>query len=150
LIEAAKANTNPVCGCIGRSMKVSKEDMVALWAAVKRYVRTDHAAEWREWERRLTVIEQRLRDIPSVTTERVVPPIANHVPHLLVFWDEARVRISREQMTRQLAQGDPAIALGRVRGTGDRGLLVSVFVLQPGEVEIVADRLRDLLRQATA
>src|SRR5262249_34982979 len=40
LIEAAKRNSNPHCGTIGRMMKVSKEDMIALLAAVERYVRT--------------------------------------------------------------------------------------------------------------
>src|SRR6202011_2375387 len=50
LIEAAKLNTNPHCGTIGRMMKVGKEDMVALLAAVERYVRIDHQAERREWE----------------------------------------------------------------------------------------------------
>jgi L-seryl-tRNA(Ser) seleniumtransferase len=148
LIEAAKANTNPVCGCIGRGLKVSKEDMIALLAAVERYVHTDHAAECREWERRIDVIEQTVRAIDTVTAERVVPPIANHVPHVLLFWDEARVRITREQVTKHLAQGDPPIVLGRVGGTGDRGLLVSVFVLQPDEVEVVATRIRDVLRAA--
>src|SRR5438477_7570845 len=38
LVEAARLNTNPHCGTIGRMMKVSKEDMVALLAAVERYV----------------------------------------------------------------------------------------------------------------
>src|SRR5262249_8970932 len=51
LIEAAKKNANPHCGTIGRMMKVGKEDMVALLAAVERYLRIDHKAEWREWER---------------------------------------------------------------------------------------------------
>ena len=69
-------------------MKVSKEDMVALWAAVDRYVHLDHEAERREWERRLAVIEEAVAGIPTLTLERFVPPIANHVPHLLVFWDE--------------------------------------------------------------
>jgi uncharacterized pyridoxal phosphate-dependent enzyme len=148
-IEAAKANANPVCGCLGRSLKVSKEDMVALLAAIERYVTLDHAAEWREWERRLDVIEHALRDVPTVTTEHIVPPIANHVPHVLIFWDESRVKITREQVTARLAEGNPSIALGRVRGTGDKGLLVSVFVLLPGEDEIVAARLREVLNGAT-
>src|SRR5262249_32627128 len=81
LIEAAKLNTNPHCGVIGRMMKVGKEDMIALLAAVERYVRIDHQAEWREWERRLGVIEKALKDIPTLQCERIVPPIANHVPH---------------------------------------------------------------------
>ncbi len=148
LIEAARKNTSPVCGCIGRGLKVGKEDMIALLAAVERYVRTDHAAEWREWERRIGVIESALRDVPTLKTERVVPPIANHVPHLLSFWDESVVKITREQVTKQLAAGDPSIALGRVGGTGDRGLLVSAFMLQPDEVEVVAARLGGVLKQA--
>ena len=149
LIEAAKLNTNPHCGCIGRMMKVSKEDMVALLAAVERYVKADHKAEWREWERRLGVIEEALKDIPTLQCERIVPPIANRVPHLLLTWDERRVRLTRERLTKELAGGDPPIALGRVRGTGDKGVLISVFMLQDGEDRIVAERLRAVLKKAS-
>ncbi len=150
LIEAAKLNTNPYCGTIGRMMKVSKEDMIALLAAVERYVRIDHKAEWAEWERRLGVVEQALLDIPSLKSERMVPPIANPVPHLLLTWDEQRLKLTREQLARQLADGDPSIQIGRVRGTGDAGVLISVFMLQQGEDHIVADRLRALFRRARA
>jgi L-seryl-tRNA(Ser) seleniumtransferase len=148
LIEAAKRNTNPHCGTIGRMMKVSKEDMIALLAAVERYMRIDHQAEWREWERRLDVIEKALNGIPTLHCERLVPPIANHVPHLLLTWDERLVKLTREQMTRALADGDPPIQIGRVRGTGDKGVLISVFMLQDGEDRLVAERLRTILHKA--
>ncbi len=147
-IEAAKANANPHCGTIGRMMKVGKEDMVALLAAVERYVRLDHKAEWREWERRIGVIEKALADVPTLQCERVVPPIANPVPHLVLSWDEKRVKATREQVTRQLAEGDPPILIGRVHGTGDKGILISVFVLQDGEERVVAERLRGILAKA--
>jgi L-seryl-tRNA(Ser) seleniumtransferase len=150
LIEAAKLNTNPHCGTIGRMMKVSKEDMVALLAAVERFVRLDHRAEQREWERRLGVLEQAVRGIPTVACERVVPAIANHFPHLQITWDERRLRLTRERLTRELMEGDPPIQLGRVGGTGDRGVLFSVFTLQPGEERVVADRLRALLGRRLA
>jgi D-glucosaminate-6-phosphate ammonia-lyase len=145
LIEAAKLNTNPYCGVIGRMMKVSKEDMVALLAAVERYLKIDHKTEWHEWERRLGVIEKAVSGIPTLECERLVPPIANCVPHLLLTWDERRVKLTREQLTKELAAGDPPIAIGRVRGTGDKGVLISVFMLQEGEERIVADRLREVL-----
>jgi L-seryl-tRNA(Ser) seleniumtransferase len=150
LIEAAKRNTNPHCGTIGRMMKVSKEDMIALLAAVERYVRTDHQAERREWERRLGVIEQALKDLPTVVCERIVPPVANRVPHLIISWDEGRSKLTRERLTKGLADGDPPIQIGRVSGTGDKGILVSVFVLQEGEDQVVADRLRGILSKALA
>jgi uncharacterized pyridoxal phosphate-dependent enzyme len=147
LIEAAKLNTSPHCGNIGRGMKVSKEDMVAMWAAVQRYVNLDHDAEQREWERRIGVIEQALADLPTVQIKRIVPPVANRVPHLLIFWDEQRLKLSPAQMKQQLADGKPSIATARVHGTGDEGFLVSVFMLQPGEDELVAARLREILKQ---
>jgi L-seryl-tRNA(Ser) seleniumtransferase len=146
LIEAAKKNTNPHCGTIGRMMKVGKEDMIALWAAVERYVHLDHLAEWRTYDRMLGVIEQALADIPTLSCERVVPPIANHVPHLIVAWDEKRLSLTREQLTHDLAAGDPSIQLGRVSGTGDKGVLLSVLTLQDGEEAIVAQRLRTILK----
>jgi hypothetical protein len=45
---------------------------------------------------------------------------------------------------------DPPIQIGRVHGTGDRGVLISVLTLQPGEERIVADRLRAILTGPTA
>jgi len=149
LIDAAKRNTNPNCGTIGRGLKVGKEDMIAQLAAVERYVRTDHKAEWREWERRITVIEDALKGIPTLQTERVVPPIANHVPHLVLTWDEKKANLTPAQLTKELADGEPPIIIGRVHGTGEKGALISVFTLQEGEDRIVAERLRSILKKAT-
>jgi L-seryl-tRNA(Ser) seleniumtransferase len=147
LIAAAKLNTNPHCGTIGRMMKVSKEDMVACLAAVERFVRLDHKAEEREWQGRIGVIEEALKDIPTLQAERIVPAIANHVPHLLLTWDEKRLKLTPAQVTKELAAGDPPIVVGRVNGTGDKGLLISVFVLGEGEERVVAERLQAILKK---
>jgi len=148
LIDAAKMNTNPHCGTIGRMMKVGKEDLVALLVAVERFVKLDHTAEWKELERRLGAIESSVKQIPTIECERIVPPIANHVPHVQIIWDEKRVKISREEVTRALSQGEPPIRIGRVAGTGDKGILISVLTLQEGEDRVVADRLAEILRKA--
>jgi L-seryl-tRNA(Ser) seleniumtransferase len=145
LIDAAKLNTSPNCGTIGRSLKVSKEDIVAMWAAVERFMRIDLDAEDREWRRRIETIAAAVRAIPTVKAETIVPPIANCVPHLLLHWDEARLKLTPEQMKSKLAAGKPSIATARVHGTGDTGFLLSVFMLQPGEEQIVAERVRAIL-----
>jgi D-glucosaminate-6-phosphate ammonia-lyase len=147
LIEAASRNANPHCGTIGRAMKVGKEDMIALLAAVERFVRLDHDAERREFERRIGVIETALAGIATVECERIVPVIANEVPHLIVAWDEARVGVTKARVTRALMDGDPPIQIGRVSGTGDRGILISVLTLQAGEERVIGERLRGLLRR---
>lgn len=148
LIAAARLNTAPHCNNIGRGMKVSKEDMVAMWAAVKRFVSLDHAAEDVEWKRRIRVIAKSVERIPTVRTQTVVPPVANHVPHLLVEWDEQRLKLTPATLKQRLADGSPPILTARVHGTGSRGFLVSVFMLEPGEEKIVAERLADVLGQA--
>jgi L-seryl-tRNA(Ser) seleniumtransferase len=147
LISAAKCNTAPHCGTIGRGMKVSKEDMVAMWAAVERYLRIDPDAELREWEQRLATIEGALQGLP-LTARRIVPPIANHVPHLLLLWDENRLPITAAQLKQELVHGEPSIATARVHGTGSEGFLVSVFMLEPGEDQIVGSRLKQVFQAA--
>ncbi len=148
LIDAAKMNANPNCGTIGRALKVGKEDMVALLAAVERFVRLDPAAERKEYERRIAVIEKAVKAVPTVACERIVPEIANRVPHLQIAWDESKVKITREAVTRDLAAGDPSIRIGRVSGTGDKGILFAVHTLQEGEAEIVAARVAEVLEKA--
>ncbi len=148
LIDAAKLNANPHCGTIGRMMKVGKEDMIALLAAVERFVKMDHQAERREHERKIGVIEKQLAGIATVTTERIVPAISNVVPHLIVEWNEAQLKVTREQVKRELATGDPPIRIDRVSGTGTKGILIAVLTLQAGEEQTVAERLSAILRQA--
>jgi len=73
LIHAARLHTAPHSDTIGRGLKVSKEEMVAMMVAVELYLERDHLAEWREWERRVDVIRESLASVPGVTTERFIP-----------------------------------------------------------------------------
>jgi hypothetical protein len=70
------------------------------------------------------------------------------VPHLILDWDPKRVRMTRERLTKELAKGEPPIQIGRVSGTGDKGVLISVLTLQDGEERVVAERLRAILLKA--
>jgi len=46
------------------------------------------------------------------------------------------------------SRGDPPIQIGRVRGRGEKGILLAVFMLQQGEDRSVADRLGAILKKA--
>ena len=35
---------------IGRGMKVNKEEIIGMYAALDHYMQYDHDAEWKEWE----------------------------------------------------------------------------------------------------
>ncbi len=143
LIEAARLNTCPHADTIGRGMKVNKEELLAMLVAVERYLSLDHEKEWRELERRAQTIVKAVSNIPTVQTEIVVPEIANHVPHVHIRWDAARLGLTPAEAKRRLREGDPSI---EVTPSSDDVLVVNPWMLEPGETEIVARRLREVLR----
>jgi len=143
LIQAARLNTSPYSDSVSRGMKVNKEEMVGMLVALELYVKKDHDAEWKEWERRIRTISDSLRDLPTVQTETFVPPIANHVPHLRIKWDLAKMP-SPLDIQKKLREGEPSIEASP--NTNKDELVLGVWMLQPGEAEIVARRVRALLK----
>ena len=145
LIQAARLNTSPNSDTIGRGMKVNKEELLAMLAAVELYVKRDHQADWREWEKRVKLIQDYVTSVRGVKAEMYVPPIANHVPHLRIEWDQSVVKIKPADVAGRLREGEPSIEV--VPGARE-SLSVGVWMLQPGEDKIVARRLREVLRAA--
>ena len=153
LVTCARAHGR-LWGGIGRAMKVGKEEVAGLLAAVDRFVNLDHQAERELLESRVEMIERILSDVDGVRTVAHVPEIANHVPHLSVEWDVEKIGLSSHEVSRQLLKGNPAIAVGGYmprsgfeEGPSLTGVTVSVWMLQSEEPEIVGQRLREILMQ---
>jgi L-seryl-tRNA(Ser) seleniumtransferase len=140
LIEAAVPAMSPYAG-IGRGMKVGKEEMVGLLAAVERYLKVDQDAESRELDSRVQYMIGRLSKIRGLNAERYLPPIANHVPHLRLTWEKDAFALDASEVVRRLMEGNPPIAISR---RGDRLLHVSVWMMRPGEHQIVTRRLEEV------
>jgi D-glucosaminate-6-phosphate ammonia-lyase len=140
LVEASMPAMSPFGG-IGRGMKVGKEELCGLLAAVERYLKVDHAAEFRELETRVASIRTALKGISGVQTDRHVPAIANEVPHVTIQWDESVRGLSSQQVTERLLAGDPPI---HVQRPGKGQLLISVWMMRGDEHKIVGRRLREI------
>ena len=138
LIDAARIHAAPN-GNIGRGMKVGKEEMIGVLAALERYLRVDHDAERRELEERAAHVLGVLAKVSGVKAEKHVPEIANNVPHVRIDWEGKR---TAREVVKQLAEGDPSIA---VSARGERGLMVSMWTLRGDEHKIVARRLKEVL-----
>jgi len=143
LIEAAALNNNPNADSVARTNKVGKEEIVALWAAVRRFVRLDHAAVWQEWERRVQTVVDLVTAVAGVRTEKFVPPLANHSPHLRITWDAVKTMPPAE-VVRRLREGEPRIEVRPIIGDG---LEISVWMLEPGEERVVGEHIRDILKK---
>jgi L-seryl-tRNA(Ser) seleniumtransferase len=143
LIEAARLNDSPNSDSIGRGLKVNKEELLGMTVAVETFVKLDHQAEWREWERRAKTVADSVGPLRSVKTETFVPEIANSVPHLRITWDRSAIKISPDEAITKLREGEPSIEL---RPGAKDCLEVAVWMLQPGEAQVVAKRIREVLK----
>ncbi len=147
LVAAARLNAPPRSITIGRGMKVNKEEIIAMYAAIEKYVNGDHDREWKDWEKRVGVIESAARKIAGVTTAVTVPPVANHTPSLNIAWDINKVKISREELQAKLRSGNPSI---EVMGGRETSINLTVFMLKPGQDKIVAARIQEELKKASS
>src|SRR5437660_10376330 len=160
LIDAAQLNNSPYSNTIGRGMKVGKEEIVGLVAAVDWFLSQDDAAMEAEYRARAERIAGHLKNISTVQTQIFIPAVAaNHVPHLLITYDQNRVKITGAEVMQKMREGKPRIELNPSTGGapasaglpgGANTIVVGVWMMQPGEDLIVAKRLREVLQTATA
>ena len=143
LIAAARLNAPPNGNTIGRGMKVNKEEMVGVLAALDLYLAKDHAAERRDFDARAEAIRAGAAAVPGVKAEIFVPEVANHVPHVRIAWDSSAVAMSANDAVNRLRAGEPSIGTR----AEDNALVIGVWMMRAGEEKIVARRLREVLEQ---
>ena len=136
---------------------MAKEEVVGLVAAVDWFLRQDDAALEAEFQKRADLIAAGVKTLPTVDARTFIPPVANHVPHLLITYDQKRIAIAATDVAKKLRQGTPRIELNPGTGGapasaglpgGANTIIVGVWMLQPGEDAIVAERLHEVLQGA--
>jgi len=145
-IANAMLNNSPHEDTLGRSQKVGKEEIVGMVKALECFLAEDHAALSKEWWRRLDSVSAEITRVAGVTTSFHVPDIANHVPHMGIFWDPRKVSLAPRDAANLLRKGNPSIVVG----SSESGLEVCSFMLQPGEEKIIAAQLVQLFKSHAA
>jgi L-seryl-tRNA(Ser) seleniumtransferase len=158
LIEAAGWSNSPHDETVGRGMKVAKEQIIGMVAAVDWLLAQNEEGMQKEFHARAERIAGLLKDIPGLRHEVIVPAVANAVPHLVLRYDSGRVKKTPLEVSQILREGTPAIELNPSTGRkpasaglpgGEDTIVVGVWMLQPGEDRIVGQRLRDVLLKAS-
>jgi D-glucosaminate-6-phosphate ammonia-lyase len=138
----------------GRDNKVGREETLGMLAAVEAWVKRDHDAEWRTWLSYLDKIAKRMSTIEGVTTAVREPTgLSNRSPSLMISWDPAKLHITDEEVAEDLARNKPRIAIGAGGGgrgrmeadSGGSSISVTAWMMQPGDDQIVADRIYGVL-----
>ncbi len=151
LLQAALLNSAPNGDSIGRGCKATKETILGMLVAVEMYLKRDEEAEAKEWDRRTKLLADSVRDIQALDVEIFIPPIANHVPHLKLTWNQEDLGLSADCIRQQLRDGNvsiEAIPIYSYEPSGYREeIRFGVWMMLPGEAEIVAQRLREIFRK---
>jgi len=128
---------------IGRGMKVGKEELCGLLAAVRWYLAQDETAEAAFWERSVAEVLQAFEDHPHVRASRAWPSEAGQpVARAALELDERALGRTRDEILALLRTGDPAIDLGEGPGSV---IYVNPQTLEEGETALIVRRLREVL-----
>ena len=158
LVQAAWVHSAPHHG-YARAMKVGREEMIGMLAAVENWVKRDHAAEWRLWIQRCEYIAERLSRIPGVTTSvqrDPGPSLSNRSPSVRIRWSASQLGITGAQVSDLLDKGEPRIAVGGGGGgggggrqgqdaQGDTGISITAAMMSNGDEKLVAERILQVL-----
>lgn len=133
IVEAMRGIGSPNAG-FARAMKVSKENMVGLLAAAKRYIGLDHEAKRDRDERVVAEWRASFETVPGVRGERVFPnEAAQPLPRLRLILDAEKLRVNGEALAQRLLEGEQSIS---VSATTD-GIYLNPWLLSDDEAEIV-------------
>lgn len=150
LLQAAWANSAPH-HAFGRSLKVGKEEIMGMLAAVEMWVKRDHDAEWKMWKGWLDQIATQVKKVDGVTAVIAQPRegLSNRTPQLNIKWDGAKLGITGTEVHKLLTDTEPRIILASGNGSRPENMASSVsvvaYMMMPGDVKVVADRLYNVL-----
>ncbi len=122
----------------GRPMKLDKQEVVGVVAAVERWLTINHEDRLLGYEERLSRIEDELESAPGVETA------IEHVPQyyratLNVAFDNETTGKSAQDIADELGAGSPRIWVSVV---DDQTITVTSHALNEGEELVVAERIR--------
>jgi seryl-tRNA(Sec) selenium transferase len=132
----------------GRDNKVGKEEMLGMLAAVEAWISRDHEAEWKRWLSWLDLISKRMLTIKGIETKVTQPEgLSNHAPVLHVQWNPDELNITGEEVAEEVARNKTRIAIGSRTRDDWTSINITPNQMQPGNAEVVAERLHGILSQ---
>jgi L-seryl-tRNA(Ser) seleniumtransferase len=140
LLDAVRANASPLQR-FARAMKVGKEEICGLVAAVERYVALDHDAVAVEWEATVESWRVGLDTVRGVEARRLALNEAGQpVVRLELTIDSAVAGTTAREVIDRLWLGDPRVAV--LPGSNER-IFVTPDTLSAGEAVTVLERLHE-------
>ena len=147
LIEAATLNHSPNTG-VGRGMKVGKEEIVGLVAAMELYLSRDRELVHEVWNRRVRYLVNELQGVPGLRAEhRSAADGHDHgFLEVLLTWDPQVIPLTGQQLTAKLKSGEPRMVYYPEYG-GEHSGVLQTRSMKDGEEIIAARRLKQVFAE---
>ncbi|MBT3996556.1 MAG: aminotransferase class V-fold PLP-dependent enzyme [Chloroflexi bacterium] len=142
LIDAAIAN-GPPNHSIGRPQKVTREEMVGLYTALKLFMEQDDVALMASYRTMIEPAYEVLQGLDGVRVSIEHDPIKHHVPTVVVRLNSESNGVDPQKLLGDLLEGDPRVFVTYDRG--DDSVAINPINLRDGQAEVVAARLLELL-----
>jgi D-glucosaminate-6-phosphate ammonia-lyase len=144
LIAAALLNATPNADAVGRGMKVSKEELLGMLAAVEFSQQYDYSVENVRETALVDLIAEKLSVFPGLTSQVSFPTTEGGRPHLQIFWDKSDIPVSIDEARQALQDGEPSIRTPYLE-LSDGQLEVGTAMLKDHEVDVVVRRIGEVL-----
>lgn len=143
IIEACRSN-GPPNHSLGRPMKVGKEELLGILAAVEWSLQRDEPALLAGYEEMVQRWISGLSDLPGVKVERRYPSEAGQPHGRAIVHLGPDARLTRSELVTALWDADPRIAVGEVDADA---IALNPQTLEPGEDQVVLETIHRLLRE---
>ena len=125
----------------GRTMKMDRQSVVAVYAALREWLSTDHEERLNRYDVRLAPVRQTLEGIEGL--DAVDFPGTGLVEGLRIRIDPQKAGRSAEDVVNELRGGDPKIW---VREDDERGsFIIRMTTVEEGDEAVIADRVREIV-----
>ena len=140
-----------------RPLKVSKEEVMGLIAAVEALVTTrniaDEHGKYKRWFRHII---ERITQVPGVEARIIESPRPGYYPTMHVEWDTKRIGLVAREVGEQMLYGEPRIMTHAFPKELDpTSAETNHFIIRPmamyqDDYKVVAERLHEVFRDAPA
>jgi uncharacterized pyridoxal phosphate-dependent enzyme len=141
MIEGIRPNAAPNQS-LGRPMKVGKEEMAGLLAAIEWSLAQDEEALLQRYEAIVRSWIEALTDIPGVAVERGYPSEAGQPHGRAILTFAAGAARPRDEVVAALWDRDPRIAVSPI---GEDAIALNPQTIEDGEERLVAVAIREVL-----
>jgi len=132
---------------IGRPMKLDKETIMGFVRAFELYLKEDHQKRIERWEKQVQQILKGFSSIPHIQVLQGYPtqPLTQPatIPRIYVKFDEEGLGLTKEDIARELYEGDPRIAAVVEKNY----LTFNPHMLAEGEEDLIIERMKEIIKK---